>query len=239
FSTASLMPGVSAVKHDVRAVVVSRFAGLLAGACSMAIGEYVSVCSQRDVELAQLNRDGKRICEEERALPSPIQADVASALAFSVGVWVRGRVHRRVHRVVAGFIVGYRLWVAVVVAVATMALATIGYFGAVLGAVAAFHRTTLRVVSTKPRSARAWPGSGRRRGRGDGVCGVGRTLPARERGRERRGEPTCGAGERAAADGKATDGGRQHCCDGGTAWLHRRGRVCGGAGEGLGNFAAR
>lgn len=51
-STASLMLGVSAVKHDVRAMVVSGFAGLLAGACSMAIGEYVSVCSQRDVELA-------------------------------------------------------------------------------------------------------------------------------------------------------------------------------------------
>ncbi|KAM0835415.1 hypothetical protein ACQ4PT_062942 [Festuca glaucescens] len=46
-STASLMLGVSAVKHDVRAMVVSGFAGLLAGACSMAIGEYVSVCSQR------------------------------------------------------------------------------------------------------------------------------------------------------------------------------------------------
>jgi hypothetical protein len=37
-STASLMLGVSAVKHDVRAMVVSGFAGLLAGACSMAIG---------------------------------------------------------------------------------------------------------------------------------------------------------------------------------------------------------
>src|SRR3954469_12162956 len=59
-STASLMLGVGAVKHEVRAMVVSGFAGLLAGACSMAIGEFVSVCSQRDVEIAQLDRDGKR-----------------------------------------------------------------------------------------------------------------------------------------------------------------------------------
>uniref|UniRef100_R7VZQ3 Vacuolar iron transporter n=1 Tax=Aegilops tauschii TaxID=37682 RepID=R7VZQ3_AEGTA len=38
-STASLMLGVSAVKPEARAMVVSGFAGLLAGACSMAIGE--------------------------------------------------------------------------------------------------------------------------------------------------------------------------------------------------------
>uniref|UniRef100_A0ACD5WQS3 Uncharacterized protein n=1 Tax=Avena sativa TaxID=4498 RepID=A0ACD5WQS3_AVESA len=124
-STASLMLGVSAVKHDVRAMVVSGFAGLLAGACSMAIGEYVSVCSQRDVELAQLDHDGKRGGEEEQALPSPVQAAAASALAFSVGALLP--------LLAAGFIVGYRLRVAVVVAVATLALAAFGFVGAVLG----------------------------------------------------------------------------------------------------------
>ncbi|KAM0926000.1 hypothetical protein ACQ4PT_003856 [Festuca glaucescens] len=124
-STASLMLGVSAVKHDMRAMVVSGFAGLLAGACSMAIGEYVSVCSQRDVELAQLERDGRRGGDEERDLPSPVQAAAASALAFSVGALLP--------LLAAGFIVGYRMRVAVVVAVATMALAAFGCVGAVLG----------------------------------------------------------------------------------------------------------
>uniref|UniRef100_A0A0D3G1Z5 Vacuolar iron transporter n=1 Tax=Oryza barthii TaxID=65489 RepID=A0A0D3G1Z5_9ORYZ len=42
-STASLMLGVGAVKAEARAMVISGFAGLLAGACSMAIGEFVSV----------------------------------------------------------------------------------------------------------------------------------------------------------------------------------------------------
>uniref|UniRef100_A0A8R7PJE5 Vacuolar iron transporter n=1 Tax=Triticum urartu TaxID=4572 RepID=A0A8R7PJE5_TRIUA len=70
-STASLMLGVSAVKPDARAMVVSGFAGLLAGACSMAIGEYVSVCSQRDVEIAELDQAGKRGGDDEKALAKP------------------------------------------------------------------------------------------------------------------------------------------------------------------------
>ncbi|XP_044971049.1 vacuolar iron transporter homolog 5-like [Hordeum vulgare subsp. vulgare] len=136
-STASLMLGVGAVKHEVRAMVISGFAGLLAGACSMAIGEFVSVCSQRDVEIAQLDRDGKRGGDEERALPSPIQAAAASALAFSVGALLP--------LLAAGFIVGYKLRVAVVVAVATLALAAFGVVGAVLGR-APVVRSSARVV---------------------------------------------------------------------------------------------
>lgn len=119
------MLGVSAVKPDARAMVVSGFAGLLAGACSMAIGEYVSVCSQRDVEIAELDQAGKRGGDEEKALPSPAQAAAASALAFSVGALLP--------LLAAGFIEGYNLRVAVVVVVATLALAAFGCVGAVLG----------------------------------------------------------------------------------------------------------
>ncbi|BAS91743.1 vacuolar iron transporter homolog 5 [Oryza sativa Japonica Group] len=136
-STASLMLGVGAVKAEARAMVISGFAGLLAGACSMAIGEFVSVCSQRDVELAQLERDGKRGGEEEKALPSPAQAAAASAMAFSVGAVVP--------LLAAGFIVNYRLRIAVVVAVASVALAAFGCVGAVLGR-AAVARSSARVV---------------------------------------------------------------------------------------------
>uniref|UniRef100_A0A0D9ZSQ9 Vacuolar iron transporter n=1 Tax=Oryza glumipatula TaxID=40148 RepID=A0A0D9ZSQ9_9ORYZ len=136
-STASLMLGVGAVKAEARAMVISGFAGLLAGACSMAIGEFVSVCSQRDVELAQLERDGKRGGEEEKALPSPAQAAAASAMAFSVGAVVP--------LLAAGFIVNYRLRIAVVVAAASVALAAFGCVGAVLGR-AAVARSSARVV---------------------------------------------------------------------------------------------
>ncbi|CAL5024585.1 unnamed protein product [Urochloa decumbens] len=134
-STASLMLGVGAVKADARAMVVSGFAGLLAGACSMAIGEFVSVCSQRDVELAQLHRDGKD--DKEEKLPSPVQAAAASALAFSVGALVP--------LLAAGFIRDYSLRVAVVIALATATLAAFGCVGAVLGR-APVARSCARVV---------------------------------------------------------------------------------------------
>lgn len=51
-STASLMMGVGAVKSDAKSMVVSGLAALVGGACSMAIGEFVSVYAQRDVEVS-------------------------------------------------------------------------------------------------------------------------------------------------------------------------------------------
>jgi VIT1/CCC1 family predicted Fe2+/Mn2+ transporter len=56
-SVASLMLGVGAVNNDVKSMVVSGLAGLVAGACSMAIGEFVSVFSQRDSELADVEKE--------------------------------------------------------------------------------------------------------------------------------------------------------------------------------------
>ncbi|KAK2634643.1 hypothetical protein Ddye_029435 [Dipteronia dyeriana] len=49
-STTSLMLGVGAAKEDRRSMVLSGLAGALAGACSMAVGEFVSVSTQRDIE---------------------------------------------------------------------------------------------------------------------------------------------------------------------------------------------
>ncbi|KAH0727763.1 hypothetical protein KY290_003501 [Solanum tuberosum] len=49
-STTSLMLGVGAAKdQDQRSMVLSGIAGALAGACSMAVGEFVSVSTQRDI----------------------------------------------------------------------------------------------------------------------------------------------------------------------------------------------
>lgn len=55
-TVASLMMGVGSIKEDVKAMLLVGFAGLVAGACSMAIGEFVSVCTQRDIEVAQMKR---------------------------------------------------------------------------------------------------------------------------------------------------------------------------------------
>lgn len=56
-STASLVVGVAAADATHSAVVVAGVAGLVAGAMSMAAGEYVSVSSQSDTEKADLDRE--------------------------------------------------------------------------------------------------------------------------------------------------------------------------------------
>ncbi|PYM63358.1 MAG: hypothetical protein DMD79_08820, partial [Candidatus Rokuibacteriota bacterium] len=56
-STAALMVGVAASNASSRAVLTAGLAGLVAGAASMAAGEYVSVSSQRDLEHALYRRE--------------------------------------------------------------------------------------------------------------------------------------------------------------------------------------
>ena len=55
-SVASLMIGVAAASASKAAILVAGIAGLVAGAMSMAVGEYVSVSSQRDAEDADIDR---------------------------------------------------------------------------------------------------------------------------------------------------------------------------------------
>ncbi|KAL5713710.1 hypothetical protein ACHQM5_015762 [Ranunculus cassubicifolius] len=49
-STTSLMLGMAAASEDKRDMILSGLAAAIAGACSMAVGEYVSVATQRDIE---------------------------------------------------------------------------------------------------------------------------------------------------------------------------------------------
>nr|GEW47335.1 vacuolar iron transporter homolog 4-like [Tanacetum cinerariifolium] len=121
-SVASLMMGIGAVKQDVRAMILTGFAGLVAGACSMAIGEFVSVYSQRDVEVAQMKRDNKI---EKEALPNPIQATAASAITFMLGAILP--------LLAAAFIVDHKVRLGVVVATVSLALVVFGWIGAFLG----------------------------------------------------------------------------------------------------------
>ncbi|MEQ1782974.1 MAG: VIT family protein [Hyphomonadaceae bacterium] len=60
-STASLIIGVAAASVDRNAVLISGGAGLVAGALSMAAGEYVSVSSQSDAEQADLARERQEL----------------------------------------------------------------------------------------------------------------------------------------------------------------------------------
>jgi VIT1/CCC1 family predicted Fe2+/Mn2+ transporter len=63
-STASLVIGVAAASADRGAVLVAAVAGLVAGAMSMAAGEYVSVSSQADTESADLERERKELASD-------------------------------------------------------------------------------------------------------------------------------------------------------------------------------
>jgi len=60
-STASLMIGVAASAASKEAILVAGVAGLVAGAMSMAAGEFVSVSSQRDAEDAEVRLEEKEL----------------------------------------------------------------------------------------------------------------------------------------------------------------------------------
>jgi len=64
-STASLILGVAAAGAPRSAVLVSGMAGLVAGAMSMAAGEYVSVRSQADTETADLARERTELAGDD------------------------------------------------------------------------------------------------------------------------------------------------------------------------------
>ena len=64
-STASLVVGVAASGAPRSAVLVAGIAGLVAGAMSMAAGEYVSVSSQADTEEADLTRERKELATDD------------------------------------------------------------------------------------------------------------------------------------------------------------------------------
>jgi vacuolar iron transporter family protein len=63
-STASLIVGVAAAKAETQSILIAGAAGLVAGAMSMAAGEYVSVSSQSDTEQADLARERKELDEQ-------------------------------------------------------------------------------------------------------------------------------------------------------------------------------
>ncbi len=66
-STASLIVGVAAAGADPSAILLTGVAGLVAGAMSMAAGEYVSVHSQADAEKADLKVEKQELREEPEA----------------------------------------------------------------------------------------------------------------------------------------------------------------------------
>jgi VIT1/CCC1 family predicted Fe2+/Mn2+ transporter len=92
-STSSLVLGVAASGASRSAIVTAGVAGLVAGAGSMAAGEYVSVSSQRDTEDADLRLEARELAAdpegelaelaaiyESRGLPPELALEVATTL---------------------------------------------------------------------------------------------------------------------------------------------------------------
>jgi VIT1/CCC1 family predicted Fe2+/Mn2+ transporter len=92
-STSSLVLGVAASGASSAAIVTAGIAGLVAGALSMAAGEYVSVSSQRDTERADIRLEERELAAdpegelrelaqiyEERGVPADLAREVAEAL---------------------------------------------------------------------------------------------------------------------------------------------------------------
>jgi vacuolar iron transporter family protein len=92
-STASLVLGVAAAGTSSKGILIAGIAGLVAGAMSMAAGEYVSVSSQADTERADLDRERKELATRpkqehrelagiyvERGLDAGLASNVATQL---------------------------------------------------------------------------------------------------------------------------------------------------------------
>ncbi|MDP9064399.1 MAG: VIT family protein [Pseudomonadota bacterium] len=92
-STSSLVLGVAAAHSNHADIILTAAAGLVAGAMSMAIGEYVSVHSQADTETAALDQERAEIAEDfagesreltdiyvQRGLDLPLARQVAEQL---------------------------------------------------------------------------------------------------------------------------------------------------------------
>ncbi len=88
-STASLIVGVAAANPEPRGLLLTGLAGLVAGAMSMAAGEYVSVHSQSDTERADLARERAELqhapeAEQRELTAIYIKRGLDSALAAKV-----------------------------------------------------------------------------------------------------------------------------------------------------------
>ncbi len=103
-STASLVLGVAAAGADYRTILLTSVSGLIAGAMSMAAGEFVSVHSQKDTEMADLARERAELLADplaeqrelaaiytKRGLDADLAAQVAAQLTAhdALGAHVR------------------------------------------------------------------------------------------------------------------------------------------------------
>ena len=170
-STASLMIGVAASSASKEAILVAGVAGLVAGSMSMAVGEYVSVSSQRDAERADIERENRELADQPQAemdelaliyMKRGIDKDLARKVAGQLSVRDRLGAHMRdelgidktslARPIQAAWVsaaallaVPAALRIPAIAAVSLVSLAALGAFGGHLGG-APLGRAALRVA---------------------------------------------------------------------------------------------
>lgn len=130
-STASVVMGVAGATTDTQAISTAGLAALVAGALSMAVGEYVSVSSQADAEKA----NARHAKADDEEFTNPWAAAIASFIAFTIGGLVP---------FIAVILASTNKLMVTVLAV-TVALVATGYFSASVGK-ASRVRAVTRVV---------------------------------------------------------------------------------------------
>ena len=91
-STASLIIGVAAAAQSPSAILITGIAALVAGAMSMAAGEYVSVSSQADTEKADRMREGQELADDpESELEELTRIYIARGLDRKLAAEVAGQ----------------------------------------------------------------------------------------------------------------------------------------------------
>lgn len=128
-SVAAIVVGVAGATASAHPILVAGLAALVGGAVSMALGEYVSVSSQRDSERAARGR--------QPGEANPWAAALASALTFLTG---------GVLPLIAVLLFPMALRIPATVVVVLVALAATGAAGARLGGAAATRATVRTVV---------------------------------------------------------------------------------------------
>ncbi len=131
-STSSVVMGVAGANGDSRALFTAGLAALVAGALSMAVGEYVSVSSQRDAE-----KVNHTLGHHDDDFTNPYQAATASFLAFTLGGLVP---------FIAIIAAPNGVKIHATVIAVTLALILTGYYSAVVGG-ASRLRAVSRVIA--------------------------------------------------------------------------------------------
>ncbi len=131
-STSSVLMGVAGAGGQNSAIFTAGMAALVAGALSMAVGEYVSVASQRDAEEAHATS----VNDNDAEFTSPMQAAIASVIAFTIGGLIP---------FMTVIVAPAKYKIMATVAAVLIALLLTGYFSAVAGN-ASKRRAITRIV---------------------------------------------------------------------------------------------